>query len=186
MLQQKHHYRELPAEVQETLGSIPDDFVSYFTSRFPHLLMHTYLAMRTCAPERPFLPYYSTAEQLTKTLFQYTHPSPHTLNESCSQHLSTPTSSPSSQPQEPTNSSQPVQVCHTTPAESVPSTLPDKPVSSVQTVQPALSTQTDLQSQTVNSTFASESSTVPFRQKECIQSNIYTLSDPPAQDNKPV
>ncbi|KAI4822421.1 hypothetical protein KUCAC02_007972, partial [Chaenocephalus aceratus] len=51
MRNKKHHYRELPAEVQETLGSIPDDFVSYFTSRFPHLLMHTYLAMRTCASE---------------------------------------------------------------------------------------------------------------------------------------
>uniref|UniRef100_A0A669CH12 Serine/threonine-protein kinase/endoribonuclease IRE1 n=1 Tax=Oreochromis niloticus TaxID=8128 RepID=A0A669CH12_ORENI len=61
MRNKKHHYRELPAEVQETLGSIPDDFVSYFTSRFPHLLMHTYLAMRTCAPERPFLPYYCSA-----------------------------------------------------------------------------------------------------------------------------
>uniref|UniRef100_A0A8C4F8U7 Serine/threonine-protein kinase/endoribonuclease IRE1 n=1 Tax=Dicentrarchus labrax TaxID=13489 RepID=A0A8C4F8U7_DICLA len=60
MRNKKHHYRELPAEVQETLGSIPDDFVSYFTSRFPHLLMHTYLAMRTCASERPFLPYYSS------------------------------------------------------------------------------------------------------------------------------
>uniref|UniRef100_A0A671X8K4 Serine/threonine-protein kinase/endoribonuclease IRE1 n=1 Tax=Sparus aurata TaxID=8175 RepID=A0A671X8K4_SPAAU len=60
MRNKKHHYRELPAEVQETLGSIPDDFVSYFTSRFPHLLMHTYLAMRTCASERTFLPYYST------------------------------------------------------------------------------------------------------------------------------
>uniref|UniRef100_A0A665UK89 Serine/threonine-protein kinase/endoribonuclease IRE1 n=1 Tax=Echeneis naucrates TaxID=173247 RepID=A0A665UK89_ECHNA len=45
MRNKKHHYRELPAEVQETLGSIPDDFVLYFTSRFPHLLMHTYLAI---------------------------------------------------------------------------------------------------------------------------------------------
>ncbi|XP_077475945.1 serine/threonine-protein kinase/endoribonuclease IRE1 [Stigmatopora argus] len=59
MRNKKHHYRELPVEVQETLGSIPDDFVSYFTSRFPHLLTHTYLAMRTCATERLFLPYYS-------------------------------------------------------------------------------------------------------------------------------
>uniref|UniRef100_A0A8D3DFZ8 Serine/threonine-protein kinase/endoribonuclease IRE1 n=1 Tax=Scophthalmus maximus TaxID=52904 RepID=A0A8D3DFZ8_SCOMX len=64
MRNKKHHYRELPADVQETLGSIPDDFVSYFTSRFPHLLMHTYLAMWTCAPERSFLPYYSTAMKL--------------------------------------------------------------------------------------------------------------------------
>uniref|UniRef100_A0AAQ4RVZ7 Serine/threonine-protein kinase/endoribonuclease IRE1 n=1 Tax=Gasterosteus aculeatus aculeatus TaxID=481459 RepID=A0AAQ4RVZ7_GASAC len=62
MRNKKHHYRELPVEVQETLGSIPDDFVSYFTSRFPHLLMHTYRAMRTCVSERLFLPYYSTAE----------------------------------------------------------------------------------------------------------------------------
>uniref|UniRef100_A0A4W5R8Z4 Serine/threonine-protein kinase/endoribonuclease IRE1 n=1 Tax=Hucho hucho TaxID=62062 RepID=A0A4W5R8Z4_9TELE len=62
MRNKKHHYRELPAEVQETLGSIPDDFVSYFTSRFPHLLLHSYLAMRTCAHERSFLPYYPSSE----------------------------------------------------------------------------------------------------------------------------
>uniref|UniRef100_A0A669D726 Serine/threonine-protein kinase/endoribonuclease IRE1 n=1 Tax=Oreochromis niloticus TaxID=8128 RepID=A0A669D726_ORENI len=68
MRNKKHHYRELPAEVQETLGSIPDDFVSYFTSRFPHLLMHTYLAMRTCAPERPFLPYYCSTRPLHPAL----------------------------------------------------------------------------------------------------------------------
>ncbi|XP_061086490.1 serine/threonine-protein kinase/endoribonuclease IRE1-like [Conger conger] len=58
MRNKKHHYRELPADVQETLGSIPDEFVSYFTSRFPHLLQHTYRAMHTCAHERLFLPYY--------------------------------------------------------------------------------------------------------------------------------
>uniref|UniRef100_H3BZ26 Serine/threonine-protein kinase/endoribonuclease IRE1 n=1 Tax=Tetraodon nigroviridis TaxID=99883 RepID=H3BZ26_TETNG len=66
MRNKKHHYRELPAEVQETLGSIPDDFVSYFTSRFPHLLLHTCLAMRSCASERAFLPYYCSAEQLAE------------------------------------------------------------------------------------------------------------------------
>uniref|UniRef100_A0A674NPM7 Serine/threonine-protein kinase/endoribonuclease IRE1 n=1 Tax=Takifugu rubripes TaxID=31033 RepID=A0A674NPM7_TAKRU len=66
MRNKKHHYRELPADVQETLGSIPDDFVSYFTSRFPHLLLHTYLAMRSCASERPFLPYYSISMRLRK------------------------------------------------------------------------------------------------------------------------
>uniref|UniRef100_A0A8C1TA72 Serine/threonine-protein kinase/endoribonuclease IRE1 n=1 Tax=Cyprinus carpio TaxID=7962 RepID=A0A8C1TA72_CYPCA len=58
MRNKKHHYRELPDEVQETLGSIPDEFVLYFTSRFPLLLLHTHLAMRFCALERPFLPYY--------------------------------------------------------------------------------------------------------------------------------
>uniref|UniRef100_A0A671LGH4 Serine/threonine-protein kinase/endoribonuclease IRE1 n=1 Tax=Sinocyclocheilus anshuiensis TaxID=1608454 RepID=A0A671LGH4_9TELE len=62
MRNKKHHYRELPDGVQETLGSIPDEFVSYFTSRFPLLLLHTHLAMRFCAVERPFLPYYHASE----------------------------------------------------------------------------------------------------------------------------
>ncbi|XP_053564106.1 serine/threonine-protein kinase/endoribonuclease IRE1 [Bombina bombina] len=54
----KHHYRELPPEVQETLGTVPDEFVCYFTSRFPSLLLHTYLAMQICSKERLFQPYY--------------------------------------------------------------------------------------------------------------------------------
>ncbi|XP_027728902.1 serine/threonine-protein kinase/endoribonuclease IRE1 [Vombatus ursinus] len=58
MRNKKHHYRELPEAVQETLGSIPDDFVHYFTSRFPHLLSHTYRAMELCSQERLFQPYY--------------------------------------------------------------------------------------------------------------------------------
>ncbi|XP_033897133.3 serine/threonine-protein kinase/endoribonuclease IRE1-like [Acipenser ruthenus] len=62
MRNKKHHYRELPAEVQETLGSIPDHFVCYFTSRFPHLLLHTHLAMQICSEERLFQPYYYTGE----------------------------------------------------------------------------------------------------------------------------
>ncbi|OXB77043.1 UNVERIFIED_CONTAM: hypothetical protein H355_014865 [Colinus virginianus] len=58
MRNKKHHYRELPPEVQATLGSIPDDFVRYFTARFPRLLLHTYRAMRICCQERPFQHYY--------------------------------------------------------------------------------------------------------------------------------
>lgn len=45
--------------MRETLGSLPDDFVRYFTSRFPHLLSHTYRAMELCSQERLFQPYYS-------------------------------------------------------------------------------------------------------------------------------
>uniref|UniRef100_A0A8C1IVW3 non-specific serine/threonine protein kinase n=1 Tax=Cyprinus carpio TaxID=7962 RepID=A0A8C1IVW3_CYPCA len=66
MRNKKHHYRELPDEVQETLGSIPDEFVSYFTSRFPLLLQHTHLAMRFCAVERPFLPYYHSGPAVSR------------------------------------------------------------------------------------------------------------------------
>ncbi|MBV99046.1 Serine/threonine-protein kinase/endoribonuclease IRE1, partial [Eschrichtius robustus] len=58
MRNKKHHYRELPEEVRETLGPLPDGFVRYFTSRFPHLLSHTYRAMELCRHERPFQPYY--------------------------------------------------------------------------------------------------------------------------------
>uniref|UniRef100_G1N759 Serine/threonine-protein kinase/endoribonuclease IRE1 n=1 Tax=Meleagris gallopavo TaxID=9103 RepID=G1N759_MELGA len=67
MRNKKHHYRELPPEVQETLGSIPDDFVHYFTARFPHLLLHTYHAMHICCQERLFQHYYDqdSAEKRT-------------------------------------------------------------------------------------------------------------------------
>uniref|UniRef100_A0A4W3JZU1 non-specific serine/threonine protein kinase n=1 Tax=Callorhinchus milii TaxID=7868 RepID=A0A4W3JZU1_CALMI len=58
MRNKKHHYRELPQDVQESLGSVPDDFVRYFTSRFPHLLLHTYRATSVYSHERLFHPYY--------------------------------------------------------------------------------------------------------------------------------
>ncbi|KAM3865151.1 serine/threonine-protein kinase/endoribonuclease IRE1 [Diretmus argenteus] len=58
MRNKKHHYHELPVEVQETLGEVPEGFVSYFTSRFPRLLLHTYNALHICTHERLFQPYY--------------------------------------------------------------------------------------------------------------------------------
>ncbi|NXF98279.1 ERN1 endoribonuclease, partial [Eubucco bourcierii] len=58
MRNKKHHYHELPADVRAALGSVPDGFVQYFTSRFPQLLLHTHGAMRVCAHERLFQPYY--------------------------------------------------------------------------------------------------------------------------------
>uniref|UniRef100_A0A8C8AA13 Serine/threonine-protein kinase/endoribonuclease IRE1 n=1 Tax=Otus sunia TaxID=257818 RepID=A0A8C8AA13_9STRI len=58
MRNKKHHYHELPADVQAALGSVPDGFVQYFTSRFPRLLLHTHGAMRVCARERLFHSYY--------------------------------------------------------------------------------------------------------------------------------
>ncbi|XP_015232817.1 PREDICTED: serine/threonine-protein kinase/endoribonuclease IRE1-like [Cyprinodon variegatus] len=58
MRNKKHHYHELPSEVQDTLGELPEGFVRYFTSRFPQLLMHTHAALQICAQERLFHPYY--------------------------------------------------------------------------------------------------------------------------------
>uniref|UniRef100_A0A4W5QM37 Serine/threonine-protein kinase/endoribonuclease IRE1 n=1 Tax=Hucho hucho TaxID=62062 RepID=A0A4W5QM37_9TELE len=95
MRNKKHHYRELPAEVQETLGSIPDDFVSYFTSRFPHLLLHTYLAMRTCAHERSFLPYYPSLQCLGAADRGEQQPKPSAFPAQLRQNCSEPSQGPS-------------------------------------------------------------------------------------------
>uniref|UniRef100_H2ZJM3 KEN domain-containing protein n=1 Tax=Ciona savignyi TaxID=51511 RepID=H2ZJM3_CIOSA len=54
----KHHYRELPEEVKRSLGTVPDEFLTYFTSRFPRLLTHTYLSMACCRHEPTFEHYY--------------------------------------------------------------------------------------------------------------------------------
>ncbi|KAK6481701.1 serine/threonine-protein kinase/endoribonuclease IRE1 [Huso huso] len=69
MRNKKHHYHELPLDVQATLGEVPDQFVQYFTSRFPRLLLHTHSAMRICAHERLLHPYYSQ-ETSSQTLQQ--------------------------------------------------------------------------------------------------------------------
>ncbi|XP_017389894.1 serine/threonine-protein kinase/endoribonuclease IRE2 isoform X1 [Cebus imitator] len=63
MRNKKHHYRELPVEVRQALGQVPDGFVQYFTNRFPRLLLHTHQAMRSCASESLFLPYYLPASE---------------------------------------------------------------------------------------------------------------------------
>ncbi|XP_060605820.1 serine/threonine-protein kinase/endoribonuclease IRE1-like [Ruditapes philippinarum] len=62
MRNKKHHYRELPDDVKESLGSVPDQFVRYFTTRFPRLLIHTYTAMECCAHERVFQQYYDDSK----------------------------------------------------------------------------------------------------------------------------
>lgn len=62
MRNKKHHYRELPEDVKNSLGAVPDQFVCYFTSRFPKLLTHTYYAMMCCKQERVFHQYYNMEE----------------------------------------------------------------------------------------------------------------------------
>ncbi|KAH7943234.1 hypothetical protein HPB52_006546 [Rhipicephalus sanguineus] len=59
MRNKKHHYRELPEALQSELGTIPEEFVGYFTSRFPLLLPHTYLAMQEWRDEPTLRPYYA-------------------------------------------------------------------------------------------------------------------------------
>ncbi|KAA8547604.1 hypothetical protein F0562_004033 [Nyssa sinensis] len=40
-----NHYRELPIEIQEILGPVPEGFEGYFASRFPKLLIEVYKVM---------------------------------------------------------------------------------------------------------------------------------------------
>ncbi|XP_071252483.1 serine/threonine-protein kinase/endoribonuclease IRE1 [Salvelinus alpinus] len=211
MRNKKHHYRELPAEVQETLGSIPDDFVSYFTSRFPHLLRHTYLAMRTCAHERSFLPYYSSSEQLAWIRTPYTHPGPK-ATELLQTHTSqpeepTPSNTVPSQPEKVSNTipstapiqsvtvsdSTPIQSLSntTTPPQSVPTTLPVVPVSSTSLpVQPVLptspsSTLPDPPPQTVLPSEPPTPSETPLTDPDPPEPHILPVPHPATPDTAP-
>ncbi|CAD5114865.1 DgyrCDS3898 [Dimorphilus gyrociliatus] len=58
MRNKKHHYRELPENLRKSLGDVPDGYVTYFTSRFPRLLLHTYNAMACCGHETTLSHYY--------------------------------------------------------------------------------------------------------------------------------
>lgn len=54
----RHHYRELDEDLQKSLGAIPDEFCRYFTSRFPRLLIHSYIAMQDQKNEDIFEEFY--------------------------------------------------------------------------------------------------------------------------------
>lgn len=171
---QKHHYRELPPDVQETLGSIPDEFVCYFTSRFPHLLLHTYLAMRTCGSERPFLPYYSAAEQLSETAALGTNAGPPAPSEPQTEQL-LPSPSP---PLERTLCLQPPHVPDASPAEP-PVEPADSPHSEARAEPPVLSAQTDYRSPTGETGFSSGSAADPVRETPSSVSDMPTEPSPP-------
>ncbi|XP_021714102.1 serine/threonine-protein kinase/endoribonuclease IRE1a-like [Chenopodium quinoa] len=53
-----NHYRELPAEIQGLLGSVPDGFDEYFMNRFPRLLIEVYkVVSKFCRSEKWFQKY---------------------------------------------------------------------------------------------------------------------------------
>jgi serine/threonine-protein kinase/endoribonuclease IRE1 len=53
-----HHYRELPQEIKELLGSHPEGFESYFSRQFPKLLIEVYKVIyRYCKEEEFFRKY---------------------------------------------------------------------------------------------------------------------------------
>ncbi|KAL0289390.1 UNVERIFIED_CONTAM: Serine/threonine-protein kinase/endoribonuclease IRE1a [Sesamum angustifolium] len=59
-----NHYRELPAEIQETIGPVPEGFDRYFRSRFPKLLIEVYKVMlKHCSTEECFSKYFTGSAQ---------------------------------------------------------------------------------------------------------------------------
>ncbi|KAJ0086245.1 hypothetical protein Patl1_09365 [Pistacia atlantica] len=53
-----NHYRELPQDIQDLLGPLPEGFYNYFSSRFPKLLIEVYnVIYRYCKEEVFFLKY---------------------------------------------------------------------------------------------------------------------------------
>nr|CAD1818781.1 unnamed protein product [Ananas comosus var. bracteatus] len=55
------HYRELPTELQEKIGSFPEGFDQYFSSRFPRLLIEVYKVMcMYCREEDSFSKYFES------------------------------------------------------------------------------------------------------------------------------
>ncbi|XP_019770362.2 serine/threonine-protein kinase/endoribonuclease IRE1 [Dendroctonus ponderosae] len=66
----KHHFRELTKEAQDYLGDIPEAFTSYWTSRFPLLLVHVYIAMQCVAHEVTFQSYYDKSYRYSVNQFK--------------------------------------------------------------------------------------------------------------------
>ncbi|XP_022133366.1 serine/threonine-protein kinase/endoribonuclease IRE1a-like isoform X2 [Momordica charantia] len=56
-----NHYRELPNEIQELIGSVPEGFDGYFASRFPRLLIEVYkIISQYCRQEECFQKYFKS------------------------------------------------------------------------------------------------------------------------------
>ncbi|KAI3866214.1 hypothetical protein MKW92_004025 [Papaver armeniacum] len=56
-----NHFRELPQDIQELLGPVPEGFDGYFATRFPKFLMEVYKVMyRYCREEECFQKYFKS------------------------------------------------------------------------------------------------------------------------------
>ncbi|KAK9477771.1 hypothetical protein V1514DRAFT_332954 [Lipomyces japonicus] len=59
----KHHYQDLPHNVQVILGTMPDGFVTYFLRKFPHLFLHVYYVVRNNIIDEPHFKSYFNVTQ---------------------------------------------------------------------------------------------------------------------------
>ncbi|XP_063362151.1 serine/threonine-protein kinase/endoribonuclease IRE1 [Cydia amplana] len=63
----KHHYRELEPEIRESLGKLPDGFVTYWLQRFPLLLPHVWIQMQRFRQEDILQDYYPHSYTFSRT-----------------------------------------------------------------------------------------------------------------------
>ncbi|XP_059440218.1 serine/threonine-protein kinase/endoribonuclease IRE1a-like isoform X2 [Corylus avellana] len=65
-----NHYGELPKEIQELVGPVPEGYDNYFASRFPKLLIQVYKVIyRYCREEECFQKYFKTNVECLFGLF---------------------------------------------------------------------------------------------------------------------
>ncbi|TYJ49045.1 hypothetical protein E1A91_A01G107500v1 [Gossypium mustelinum] len=58
----QNHYREIPQDIQELLGPLPEGFDGYFSSRFPKLLIEVYKVLyKHCKEEKFFQKYMNSS-----------------------------------------------------------------------------------------------------------------------------
>ncbi|CAG9832376.1 unnamed protein product [Diabrotica balteata] len=66
----KHHFRELSPEAQKILGRDSESFTTYWLSRFPLLLVHTWIVMQNVADEDHFIKFYHTSFRYPLELYR--------------------------------------------------------------------------------------------------------------------
>ncbi|VEN36326.1 unnamed protein product [Callosobruchus maculatus] len=59
----KHHFRELSTEAQKLLGDDVASFTTYWTERFPLLLVHTWITIQCVADEENFKKFYHSTHR---------------------------------------------------------------------------------------------------------------------------
>ncbi|ESW28251.1 hypothetical protein PHAVU_003G271000 [Phaseolus vulgaris] len=58
-----NHYRELPREIQELVGPVPEGFYEYFANRYPRLLIEVYkVILHYCKEEECFQRYFKSVD----------------------------------------------------------------------------------------------------------------------------
>jgi serine/threonine-protein kinase/endoribonuclease IRE1 len=64
LYEQKYHYQDLPDDVKAQLGSMPEGFLEYFTSRYPRLLVYLHEVVKETGLYREsiFTTYYELPE----------------------------------------------------------------------------------------------------------------------------